>query len=192
MNDVTANNCRNARAGSYQHLVCLSLSELTERQFPLWHGFDPSHCKGKWSTCQIRSPCDNCIWNKKPSGMWQLVIWYKYKIVSVTDLVCGRFSAKRRLNSNGQQGVAPPPPSYPGHSIFLTLILPMWRLWWAPNNASKWQMEFNSALKGLSSFIYNFSLLETISTFMEVIEDDIREWDLMAMLYWACSRYVTV
>jgi len=32
---------------------------------------------------------------------------------------------------------------------FLTLILPMWRIWWDPNNASKWQMGFNLAFKGL-------------------------------------------
>jgi len=25
----------------------------------------------------------------------------------------------------------------------LTLILLMWRIWWAPNNASKWHMGFN-------------------------------------------------
>ena len=25
-----------------------------------------------------------------------------------------------------------------------------WKIWWAPNNASKWQMGFNSAFKGLS------------------------------------------
>ena len=31
----------------------------------------------------------------------------------------------------------------------LTLILLMWRKWWTPNNASKWQMGFNSAFKGL-------------------------------------------
>ena len=31
----------------------------------------------------------------------------------------------------------------------LTLILLMWRKWWAPNNASKQQMGFNSAFKGL-------------------------------------------
>jgi len=32
----------------------------------------------------------------------------------------------------------------------LTLILPTWRIWWAPN-ANKWQMGFNSAFKGLNS-----------------------------------------
>jgi hypothetical protein len=30
-----------------------------------------------------------------------------------------------------------------------TLILLTWRIWWAPNNASKGQMGFNSAFKGL-------------------------------------------
>jgi hypothetical protein len=34
-------------------------------------------------------------------------------------------------------------------NFILTLILLTWRIWWAPNNASKWQMGFNSAFKGL-------------------------------------------
>jgi hypothetical protein len=33
----------------------------------------------------------------------------------------------------------------------LTHILLPWRIWWAPNNARKWQMGFNSALKGLNN-----------------------------------------
>jgi len=36
-------------------------------------------------------------------------------------------------------------------SLILTLILLTWRIGWAPNNASKWQMGFNSAFKGLMS-----------------------------------------
>jgi hypothetical protein len=35
------------------------------------------------------------------------------------------------------------------HILSLTLILLTWRIWWAPNNARKWQMGFNLALKGL-------------------------------------------
>jgi hypothetical protein len=31
----------------------------------------------------------------------------------------------------------------------LTLTLLTWRIWWAPNNASRLQMGFNSAFKGL-------------------------------------------
>jgi len=31
----------------------------------------------------------------------------------------------------------------------LTLIVLTWRKWWASNNASRWQMGFNSAFKGL-------------------------------------------
>jgi len=34
--------------------------------------------------------------------------------------------------------------------VFLTLILLRWRIWWAPNNASRWQMGFNLAFKGLN------------------------------------------
>jgi len=31
----------------------------------------------------------------------------------------------------------------------LTLILLTWRIWWAYNDASRWQMGFNSVFKGL-------------------------------------------
>jgi len=31
----------------------------------------------------------------------------------------------------------------------LTLILLTWRIWWVSNNASRWQMGFNLAFKGL-------------------------------------------
>ena len=34
-------------------------------------------------------------------------------------------------------------------NVSLTLYLLTWRIWWAPNNASRWQMGFNSAFKGL-------------------------------------------
>ena len=33
--------------------------------------------------------------------------------------------------------------------IHLTLILLTWRIWWASNNASRWQKGFNLAFKGL-------------------------------------------
>jgi hypothetical protein len=33
--------------------------------------------------------------------------------------------------------------------ITLTLALLTWSIWWAPNNANRWQMGFNSAFKGL-------------------------------------------
>jgi len=35
--------------------------------------------------------------------------------------------------------------------MHLNLILLTWRIWWAPNNAGKGQMGFNSAFKGLTS-----------------------------------------
>jgi len=39
----------------------------------------------------------------------------------------------------------------------LALFLLMWRIWWAPNNASKWQMGFNSGFEGLIMSLLNFS-----------------------------------
>ena len=46
----------------------------------------------------------------------------------------------------------------PKHTVYcklmwsLTIYLLMWRMWWAPNNASKGQMGFNLAFKGLMCF----------------------------------------
>jgi hypothetical protein len=37
----------------------------------------------------------------------------------------------------------------------LTLILLTWRIWWVANNASRWQMGFNSAFKGLNAVSFN-------------------------------------
>ena len=51
----------------------------------------------------------------------------------------------------------------------LTLILLTWRIRWAPNNASKWQMGFNSAFKGLRWLTYIFSL--TIPTVFQVFHE---------------------
>jgi hypothetical protein len=39
--------------------------------------------------------------------------------------------------------------SYENSFLTLTLILLMWRIWRAPNNASRCQMGFNLAFKGL-------------------------------------------
>jgi hypothetical protein len=46
------------------------------------------------------------------------------------------------------------------NSVFkgLTLILLTWRIWWAPNNASRWQMGFNSAFNGLTFIQLTWSI----------------------------------
>ena len=45
---------------------------------------------------------------------------------------------------------------------YLTLTLLTWRIWWAPNNASRWQMGFNSVFKGLIKHL-PFSLSLSLS-----------------------------
>jgi hypothetical protein len=49
----------------------------------------------------------------------------------------------------GTQGV------WPGSRWNLTRILLRWIIWWACNNASRWQMGFNSAFKGLRLLGFN-------------------------------------
>jgi len=68
-----------------------------------------------------------------------------------------------------------------GTNIFylLTLILLTWRIWWAPNIASRWQMGFNSALKGLK---YNKSPACFDTKFVIII----RQWEgkYLILMYW--------
>ena len=59
----------------------------------------------------------------------------------------------------------------------LTLILLTWRKWWTPNNASKWQMGFNSAFKGLSvvnCFMVCMTAIQTKKSFTYTSLD--KEW----------------
>ena len=43
---------------------------------------------------------------------------------------------------------------YPFRTAHLTVTLLTWRIWWAPTNASKWRMGFNSVFKGLTHCIW--------------------------------------
>jgi len=38
----------------------------------------------------------------------------------------------------------------------------MWRIWWAPNKARKWQMTFNSAFKGLNKLMHKRFVLKYV------------------------------
>ena len=46
--------------------------------------------------------------------------------------------------------------------VSLTLTLLPWRIWWAPTNASKWQMGFNSAFKGLISYCHRIAVVSHV------------------------------
>ena len=49
--------------------------------------------------------------------------------------------------------------------IQLTLNPLTWKIWWAPNNASRWQMGFNSVFKGLSQWSRNaWRIIEWLCT----------------------------
>ena len=42
----------------------------------------------------------------------------------------------------------------------------MWKIWWAPNNASKWQIGFNPAFEGLKVNTIVFWLIDTFYDFV--------------------------
>ena len=53
---------------------------------------------------------------------------------------------------------SPPPNHHRSLNLFvlyITLTMLTWRIWWAPNNARRWQAGFNSAFKGLSTLSVN-------------------------------------
>jgi len=51
-----------------------------------------------------------------------------------------------------------------GEKWVLTLNPLTWKIWWAPNNASKWQMGFNPAYKGLkTNFLFPKPVIYKIS-----------------------------
>ena len=69
--------------------------------------------------------------------------WHCPQYLSHFDISrCGQVQLFRRRLTVGK-------PASP-----LTLILLTCRIWWAPNNASKWQMGFNSEFKGLIQSLY--------------------------------------
>jgi len=51
--------------------------------------------------------------------------------------------------------------------LFLNLALLTWRIWWAPNNASRWLLGFNSVFEGLNHLLLlsSSNLLTTIGSY---------------------------
>ena len=65
----------------------------------------------------------------------------------------------------------------------LTLVVLMWRIWWASNNVCKWQMGFNSAFKGLNCA---FIVVNCIFQVICVTLAELQVWRKQACLffYW--------
>jgi len=74
------------------------------------------------------------------SGQWHHVVSVVTKVADeyATSAFGVEYGDRKLLQNSGKQ---------------LALIVLMWRIWWAPNNASKWQMGFNSAFKGSTGYM---------------------------------------
>ena len=66
----------------------------------------------------------------------------------------------------------------------LTLTLLTWRTWWAPTNASKWRMGFNSVFKGLNKRVYPYCPI----TFLD---PTVTEWLSIELRIVPCLTYST-
>ena len=112
------------------------------RQLPHSKIVNPSGHSEHWyhSVCHQRRDLENCGTPssgcpRNPSGTPHINMSPAEKWSFNSTLLPQRlFRVKRDDNS---------------YICYLTLILLMWRICWAPNNASKWQMGFNSVFKGL-------------------------------------------
>ena len=85
-------------------------------------------------------------WRQQQPFNWCWVSTYSKVLYSGIWVISSRDSQLRRRTAHC---------SYTG-TTNLTLILLTRRIWWAHNNASKWQMGFNSAFKGLIRFWINY------------------------------------
>jgi hypothetical protein len=100
--------------------------------------------------------CSLGKWRKICSWIFNLLFLYsnypRFKTRYPTLLLRAimLFSSEKIRDKNVCNGIntALPSPTYSVHHS-LTLILLTWRIWWAPNNVSRWQIRFNSAFKGL-------------------------------------------
>jgi hypothetical protein len=83
---------------------------------------------------------------KYPNHSWYWLITPVTEFAGELRPQHGSSSVHRSYSADGQfsHGLRPR-----DHRV--TFILPMWKIGWAPNNVSKWQIGFNSAFKGLIS-----------------------------------------
>jgi len=135
----------------------------------LYHEHDKGYCRSQWPLgLRHKSAVARLLrsWVWIPPGAWMFVCceccvlsgrglcdelitcpeeFYRLWCVIVCDLETSRMSrpwpalchsatAKKKMRGIG---------------LTLTLILLTWRIWWAPNNASKWQIGFNWVFEGL-------------------------------------------
>ena len=80
-------------------------------------------------------------------------IWWQDRVVASTNSSLNPYPANVENMVTGQSGCQDKEVARtnwsPVQTRPLTLMPLTWRIWWAPNNASRWQMGFNSAFKGL-------------------------------------------
>ena len=90
-----------------------------------------------------------CGLKDKVRGLEDKVCEYEDKVCGLEDKVCGLEDKVCGLEDKvGAYKFGDPSCVYIKFKLTITLLT--WRIWWAPDNARRWQMGFNSAFKGLN------------------------------------------
>jgi len=130
--------CRNHTC-KQEHTIDAGKSRSTHT-CPL--SFTETAARGGWTQREVDavSPTDQCQIEFRPGGLLGLVTrWF-------TSLSVPCFTGKGSTELTGKKYSVP--------NCALTLILLTWRIWWAPNNASRWEMGYNSAFNLLAPEFY--------------------------------------
>jgi len=120
-----------------------------------------SHCKGKWarygqkciSVCMYSAGCYcQILIELEFYWVFRKILRYQISLKSLNlDL---NFS----MSKDGRKGKTKSVFAFrsfakaPKNEDSLTLNQLTWKIWWAPNNARRWQMGFNWAFKGLMDY----------------------------------------
>jgi len=97
-----------------------------------------SEDNGSDERCRITNISDKMITGKRKTRFPKAFHLLCGSLSDSEGTNCHRWTSNTQTKLNSQT------------TVILTLYLLMWKIWWAPNNASKGQMGFNPGFKGLN------------------------------------------
>ena len=117
--------------GGASHFVSYISGKVAEFVIYIYIGWNEGRCTKLVYSCVIERgfESNHCKQSVHFIACWCYIAFFLWRKTSGSELIHSLFSS----------------------CIGLTLILLTWKIWWAPTNASKWRMGFNSAFKGLNT-----------------------------------------
>ena len=151
--DVSHNNSNSVHSDTFQHNVELQFLDLQCNRItdidPSTFRHQPKLISLYMSNNEIRSiKQDTFIHNRKLQS-----IYLAYNSITDIHLLTFRNNAKLVQSDTSQNNINFINKDTFIYNVQLTLNPLTWKIWWAPNNTSRWRMGFNSAFKGLRNIL---------------------------------------